>query len=203
MRHRSLLHIFGVVMAVICLAGMLVTTAQAFDGNRRGFIIGGGLGPGVTFAKQTVEQFGRSSSSNWETKPSVLADIKIGYAPSEKYQIYFFNVASMFGLDNALGGHVTISNGVGGVGMTMYSKPIAPCSYYNFGVGVASWDAVSEDDGDAWWGFGVMVGGGYEFARHWSLEGTLTYGHPTISEWGAKASTDAIAIGFKIIVLAY
>lgn len=203
MNQRRYVHIGWVVVAAICLAGMIVSDAQAFDGHRRGFFLGGGLGPGFTAFKQTIEEYGESASSDWETKVSFFTDIKIGYAPDERHMIYYFSDASWFGLDNMYGSTVTLANGVDGLGMTIYFQPKAPSPYVNFGIGLASWNAVSESNADTWYGFGIMAGAGYEFARHWSLEGTLTYGHPTKTIWDTKVSTDAIAFGVKIIALAY
>jgi hypothetical protein len=203
MNQRRFFPIGWVVVAAICMAGMIVSNAQAFDGNRRGFFLGGGLGPGLTNFSQTVGYSIFSVTSDRVNKASFLTDFKIGYAPSDKYQIYYFNYVSWFGLDNVFGDNVMIGNGVGGLGLTFYTQPQAPSTYFNFGIGLSSWDAVSEDNGDTWWGVGIMLGGGYEFARHWALEGTFTYGHPSITEGGITASTDALAFGVKIIALAY
>lgn len=43
---------------IACLTSGIATGASAFDGNRKGFILGIGLGPGVSSYTQAVEYMG-------------------------------------------------------------------------------------------------------------------------------------------------
>lgn len=62
------------------------TNAHAFDGQRKGFLLGIGLGPGFTSFTQEVAVsifgFHESVKSDRENKAGVISDLKIGYAPN-------------------------------------------------------------------------------------------------------------------------
>ncbi len=114
-------------------------------------------------------------------------DFKIGYAPTNTLAIYYDNKVSWFGITNAIGEDVTIASGLTALGVTYFFKPDAPSSFVSGGVGVSSWALPLEDNPpDPWSGFGLFVGGGYEFAKHWSTEINLIWGNPSDEESGFK-----------------
>jgi hypothetical protein len=132
--------------------------------NRKGFIVGfgGGVGmhrslafPGFT-AGPTTSDF------------AIVTDFSIGYAPTDQILIYYSN---QVGWTQNLFYDVL---GVTGVGVTYMLRPTSPTPFVKFTIGggvAAEVDfgsgTVAGDDP----GLGLTLSGGYEFARHWSVEG--------------------------------
>lgn len=188
---------------IACLTLCVATGASAFDGNRKGFILGGGLGLGLTSFTQTVEFLGTSTTSDRENKFAVMTDFKIGYGATEQVLVYYTNKVSWFSLENVYGDNVIIVNGVGGVGMTYFFQPVTPSPYIMGGLGLSTWNAPFEEGSEGWYGFGLAVGAGYEFSRHYSVEVNLTWGEPGKEEGVVKASSNALSLMVTINALAY
>lgn len=195
---------FG-TLAMLLLAAA-TGTSEAFDGKRTGFILGGGLGAGATsFTQEVAVIGGPSDTSDRETKGGLATDFKIGYGFDERILLYYVNRVSWFGLKNALGKNVTIANGVGLAGMSYYLNDSGPGGYLVGTLGVATWDAPFEDSGDIWTGFGIGAGGGFEFSRHWSIEGTVNFGKPGLEDkdLGVEVTSTAVALLVTLTGLAY
>jgi hypothetical protein len=186
----------------------LTTSAQALDGQRKGFILGIGAGPGYTSYTQEVAvdylTYHESVESDRENKVGVITDFKIGYAWDNSWAIYYTSKVSWFGMENALGNNVTIANGLGAAAVTHWFKPQAPSGFVAGGLGYSTWNLPFEDNApDTWVGPGLFMGGGYEFSRHWSLEGYLAWGKPQDSEWGIEVSSNTFSVMFTVNVLGY
>jgi hypothetical protein len=184
------------------------TQAHAFDGQRKGFLLGGGLGLGFTSFSQEVAVsfwgYHESVKSDRENKVGVISDFKIGYAPDNSWAIYYTSKVSWFGMENALGNNVTVANGLGAAAVSYWFKPQAPSPFIAGGIGYSTWSLPFEDDPpDTWTGPGFFVGGGYEFSRHWSIEGYLSWGKPKHEEFGIEANSNALSFMLTINALAY
>ena len=140
------------------LALVLASNAEA---QRRGFIIGGGLGPGLT-------------AGDLDTKVGVATDFKIGAMIGESVQLYYGNKM------NFTGGELVDfqGTGVGGLGVT-YQMPSG--FRVNGLVGFSSWVVYVDSDSNAEVGFGAGAGIGYEFAKHWVVNLDGTWGLPVES----------------------
>ena len=134
---------FGLALAV------LVVVAGPAHAQRKGFIIGGGLGPGTT-------------SGDTETNFGVTTEFKIGGMIGESIQLYYANRLNWTDSDF---GDVE-ATGVGGLGITyqMQNK-----FRLNGLVGAASSLVYLGSDITNNNGFGFGAGVGYEFAKHWIL----------------------------------
>jgi hypothetical protein len=184
------------------------TNAFAFDGQRKGFLLGIGLGPGFTSFTQELESSGfgfhQSVKSDRETKVGLITDFKIGYAPDNTWAIYYTSKVSWFGMENTFGDNVTVSNGLGAVAVSYWFKPQAPSPFLAGGIGYSTWSLPFEDDPpDTWTGFGLFAGGGYEFSRHLSIEGSLSWGKPKREVFGIEVSSNALSFMLTINALAY
>jgi len=179
------------------------TVAGAFDGERQGFIIGAGVGAGLTTYTQTISYEGFSWTSDRESELPIMTDFKIGYAPSDFLEIYWMNKVSWFGFENAFGDDVTIANGLGGLGVTYFFEPVAPSLFLTGGIGFSSWTTPFEEDADTWYGLGLTTGAGYEFAPHWCVEGSACWGNPSTEESGIDFTTDALSLKLTINVVGY
>ncbi len=195
----------GFLLLIIISAFLLTSNpAYSFDGLRKGFILGGGLGFNLTTYTQTVEIFGQSQTSDRENKGALYTNFKIGFAPNEQTEIYYMSKVSWFGFENAYGDNVTMAFGTGGIGVTHNLKISVPTFFVTGGIGFSSWSLPLEDNPpDAWYGFGIYGGGGYEFSKHYNVEFTISYGNPSHSEGGVEARTNGAVFALTVNALAY
>jgi hypothetical protein len=191
-----------ILFCLITMAG-ITTHVDAFDGQRKGFILGGGLGLGSTDFEQSIDVGPFSSVSGGESTFSFQTNFKIGYAPSEQMEIYYFSHQAFFGMENILRNNVTIASGVGGAGVTYFFKTQVPSFFIAGGIGMAMWALPFESNADTWTGFGLTASGGYEFSRHVSFEVGITYGEPSLRVLGVDFTTKATTIRATINALAY
>jgi hypothetical protein len=183
---------------------LVTTNAHAFDGQRKGFLLGFGMGPGLTSFTQKVAVGWISVESSREDKAAVMTDFKIGFAPENTWAIYYTSKVSWFGMTNALGNGVTIANGLGALAASYWFKPQAPSPFIAGGVGYSTWALPFEDNPpETWVGIGLFVGGGYEFSRHVNIEGYLCWGKPKREEFGIEASSNTLSLMLAINALAY
>lgn len=146
--------------AVFLLVSMaLAAQALAFDGKRKGFILGGGIGG----AYLSYDLDGPSAS-----KFSLATNIKIGYAPSESFEIYFLNSVSWF----VNHGYAYVM-GSGNVGVTKYLKPEGKGVFLFAGAGLSLFAAVPW--GGLVGGLGLIGGVGYDLGRHRSIQVDVVY----------------------------
>jgi len=138
----------------------------SFDGERKGFILGGGIGAGYLSNSTSYNSF-----SHTDNRAVFLTNFKIGYAPSNTLEIYCLskvawreesNKPNILGL-LAVAARVYLNNETetgwsisGGFGYSGISEPFeSPLESRN--------------------GFGFFLGGGYEFISHWNVELDLLY----------------------------
>lgn len=165
MRHRACL-LLMVCMGVVLIAG----TAVGFDGQRKGFVLGGGLGfaPAAKF----------SISGHSETNAGVAAHFVIGYAwDNENMIVYEGNVAG-YNLDLGWAGDRSVGQGFNGASYYHYFKPRGPAPFLTGGIGFYVFQIEDAHDQDP--GAGALLGGGYAFTRHFQVGGYFSFGR---SKW--------------------
>jgi hypothetical protein len=173
------------------LVGLMASVVTPSSGlaqkPRKGFILD--LGVGIA----GISQSSNSPGSGRETTGAVGTDFKIGHAPTDQLLIYYSNDAAFYKETSSFGGDVLVAVGMSGVGATYFLQPAAPSFYLNGALGIAALNAVSLDDAtqDGITGWGVSLGGGYEFARHWLLDGDLVLGR---LDGGLNTSTLRVGI---------
>ncbi len=146
------------IVATFALAGASDLFAQ-----RRGFIFGFGIGPGVT---SYSDPFG--SGSGW----GLATDLKIGAQVSKSVQVYYLGRTNWINAYSNL-----VAAGISALGVA-YVLPTAPV-HISGGLGLATFLTVCcESSGYEGAGFGVTGGVGWEFADPWLLDFALTYGAP-------------------------
>ena len=145
------------------------TTADALDENRQGFLIGFGVGSGLTRFSQDLSLAGFNyPSAGTENKFVVATDFKIGWGITDRLTVYYINQITWFKHDDvfvfdnpdnnfkdfiwifngfsAPAQSVWIANGFGGIGATYYLNP-GETSYYVMGAaGFSAWTAPFESD---------------------------------------------------------
>ncbi|HSH00836.1 MAG TPA: hypothetical protein VLB27_12325, partial [candidate division Zixibacteria bacterium] len=168
-----------VVMVTVGLALLSAGSADAFDGKRKGFVIGGGLGPapvvrwegpvleynpvGMTWSRVRVD----------DSKFGVGAQLLVGYAWDEANMIVVEGNAAAMQSD-ILFDEPAVSQGFGGISWYHYFGEVGRTVFS--AVGIGSYAFQIEDEEAAESEFGMLVGGGYEFSPHWQVGGYLTFG---------------------------
>ena len=125
-----------ITLLVLTAVTVMATAVCAFDGERRGFILGFGIGPGYTNFSQEVGGI----ESDSEGKLSFVTDFRIGGGFNEQFLLYYENRVSWF--KTTVVDHlwydpvtedfyttetdVTIAHGIGLVGISYYFKPEVP-----------------------------------------------------------------------------
>ena len=145
------------VLITLVAVLFMAATACAFDGMRKGFVLGGGLGLAAT-ADWEFDFLGESFS---EDGSGLGAHLVIGYAWDEQNMIvYEGNVASWNSdlLDEA------IAQGFNGASWYHYFGPVGKSFFTVAGIGFYVFNVETYEDNDP--GFALLLGGGYEFARH-------------------------------------
>lgn len=127
--------------------------ASAWDGKRKGFLLG--YGAGIGWADYERNRHG--------TQRGVNTNLKIGWGVNDKTLIYY-------------SGHSFLTTEGGGGGVTLLVQPTATVSYYFSSdspapyatAGIGFGGDINVDGFRP--GFHAIVGLGYEAFRHWSLE---------------------------------
>ena len=194
---------FQGLLAVCALAGALLVAAApsagAFDGDRKGFVLGGGIGGGAASLEQEITGT-LSGSGAKETKGTFVTDFRIGGAFNENWMLYYDNQV-WWGSAEFKSGTQTFALGIGLVGLSYYFTAGAPSWYLVGSVGVSTFGP--SDDYGAQSGFGISGGAGYEFAPHWSAEAVIGWGNPKEESGGSTLQTDAFVFALRIHGLAY
>jgi opacity protein-like surface antigen len=146
---------FACLGLTVLLGLVLASDAEA---QRRGFIIGGGLGAGL-------------SAGDVNTEVGVATDFKIGAMIGESIQLYYANKMVFTPTEVA----DFAGTGVGGLGIT-YQMPNG--FRINGLVGLSSYILYFDGDATAEWGFGIGAGVGYEFTKYWLINLDGSWGQP-------------------------
>jgi hypothetical protein len=169
-----------VLLTVAALLAM-ACTVSALDGTRRGFILGGALGvaPVVKW-----EGKGQNVPTDYdETKAGIVVDVIVGLSWSE-HNMIVLDIDLMTFQSTALEvGNIkpTVFQGFSGFSWYHYFGPTGKSWFTTVGLGTYDFMADWEDDNVTVHaknddGFGWMVGGGYEFSRHWQIAARLSFG---------------------------
>jgi len=144
-----------------CILLLAFSNLYAFDGERKGFILGGGFGAG--YLSNTISF---NSSSESDGRAAILTNLKIGYAPSNTLEIYYITKASWWGESNK-----TFILGLSAKAATVYIDNKTETGLFISG-GIGFGWFISSDfkrlfekfgpDVDSSTGFGLFGGVGYE-----------------------------------------
>jgi hypothetical protein len=200
----------ALLVFILCVFLAMAVNSNAFDKERKGFIIGFGLGPGFSSYSQTIDSAG-SKRINDESlsKMALFTDFKIGYAPTNQLMIYWMSKVNWFGREDTIQSTtstrkeaITVATGVGGLGITYFFKPKAPSIYATIGGGFSARSEPFRGT-DSWLSFGFAGAVGWEFQQNWSLELSAMYGKPTHSASPYDYEAKFTGIGLSINVLGY
>lgn len=114
---------FCVCFSIVFFLILGSSAAKAFDGKRKGFVLGGSLGLGLDSFTQTIDRGRSQIIGDRETKDALHTGFLIGVGFSEQMLLYYSYRMAWFGITNALDENVTIANGISGVGLSYYMNP--------------------------------------------------------------------------------
>jgi hypothetical protein len=181
------------------LATLFVSTpAFAFDDNRQGFLFG--LGGGFTTLK--VSNIYNSSGDTWSVPEYGLAtSIKMGWGITDQVALYYIQNDSWYReySPNFEPKETTYSLGISGIGATYFLEPTAPSAYIMAATGVG-YNATPFESGNLPnRGHAYLFGGGYEYERNFTIEGTIlvaSYDSGSATPANLKSSALQITMNF-------
>lgn len=208
MRKFSLGNILIVVM-VLSIVLVSASGTFAFDKQRKGFVLGMGLGPGFSSYTKVTDSSGTQIYSDKQSKVGVFTDFKLGYAPSNHLMIYWMSKVAWTGRNDTLQQDtssreedVTVATGVGGIGVTYFFSAQSPSIFVSVGVGFVGW-AYPFEDRDFWTGIGFTGGVGWEFRPNWVLEASVLMGTPKYEDGPYEYSVDILSAGLTFSIIGY
>jgi hypothetical protein len=146
-------------MAMVAGLMFLSCSAEAFDGQKPGFIMGFGCGPGYVI--EDVTRFSHLLG--------VVTDLKIGYAFSDRF-LLFYN-GRQFWTESSDRFYTVAYPSVGSI---YFLRDASPALFLSGGVGISL--GVVEN-GSTFGGLSGQCGIGYEFGRHAYVELNLVATH--------------------------
>ena len=154
------------VVLVILMAG----SVWSFDGMRKGFVLGGGLG---------VSPIARVSLGDLdESKVGVGAHIVIGYAWDEFNMLVYESNVTAYEIYST-----SIGQGFGGASWYHYFGPQGKSFFTVAGLGFCYYKEEDIDANDAKGAY--LIGAGYEFTRHVQVSMYFSGGKTSVDFFGS------------------
>jgi hypothetical protein len=176
----------------IALVLAMFSTAMAFKNERKGFIMGFGMGIGVTTFTQSIKEDDYKITSPSENHPTLLTDFLIGGAPDSLVEVFVTTKISWFKMVNIYQNRVIVANAATGIGFSRYFHEHTPTWYITGGITMATWSLPFEKSAPPMLkGPGFFIGAGQEFEPHQAIEFDLIYGNPSYTVNYDKFSTSA------------
>ncbi len=161
---------------------LVTSSASGFDGQRKGFVLGGGAGiVPVAHWKVDIAFFGLEGSAD-ENRVGFGLQFVIGGAFDEHNMLVYEGNASGFSSDLL---DESIAQGFNGAAWYHYFGDVGKSAFTALGLGLYYFQVGDYDPTNA--GGAILLGGGYEFARHWQVGLYLTVGKTSESGYGASA----------------
>ncbi len=162
------------VVTTLFITLILSLSANAFDGNRKGFVIGCGLGLGPVAKTDGVNN------------PGFALNFLFGYAWDEQNMIVYLEDVIAYTEKSYDGKNLLVLQGFQGIGYFHYFGPQGKSFFINGGLGIQGWTAIDlDDESSSFWssnnesdeiGLGFLIGGGYEFAGHVQFYSSFSFG---------------------------
>lgn len=167
---------------------LVFSNLYAFDGERKGFILGGGIGAGYLSNSVSLNSF-----SDTDSRAVFLTNFKIGYAPSNTMEIFYISKVSWWGENE-----IVSLLGITAIAITVYVDNTTNTGWFiSGGLGLSTLDAPSPNALESSIGFGLFGGGGYEFSSHWNLEVDLLYS--TITDAGVNFNSFGVLVSVNFL----
>jgi hypothetical protein len=179
---KSIFNYFTSIVLLLLFSGSLF-----FEPHRRGFILNFGMGPGYTHMYSKT-----GDRVRYDDEIAIGSDFRIGWAPTDQYQLYYTHKMTLFDLDDLFRKSEELqeenpfaflilpflpfaySHNCAGLGMTYFFKPQAPSVYIDGGFGMTIFPNRQIEEVQA--GGSMFLGGGYEIMPHLTLGCEMMWG---------------------------
>ncbi len=152
-----------VILSILLI--IFASSAWGFNGERKGFVLGGGLG----FAPIVKTTLG----SLEDNKSGVGAHLLIGHAWDDYNMIVYEGNVSVY----AISGYyedITVGQGCDAAVWYHYFGETGKTAFTAAGIGLYRYMVDGENATDA--GLAILLGGGFEFSRHWQFGAYISFG---------------------------
>lgn len=159
-----------VIGIALLLAAICSTTSWGFNGQRRGFVLGGGLGftPVATI---------KSEDSDFdESNAGVALNFLIGYAWDNQNMLVFLHDGAWSEVEGEFE-DIRVSQGFNGPSWFHYFGQMGHSAFINVGLGLQEFSSLESEYESNDPGFGALIGGGYEFTPHVQIYGSFSFGN--------------------------
>lgn len=199
-----------VLLTLFAVLAGLAAPSLAFDGHRRGFFLGGGLGPGYTsWSHDYPDSLVVPSDSGFTAithrsgnNAALATDLRIGFGFSNRWLVFYDKrINWIFSGTDATVADITTT-----VATSYYFKEVHPAAYLIGGAGLSAWETHYRyaSGSPRWLGSGYFGGAGYEMNRWLSAEGTVSYGRPsgTISGFvlSSRVKTSSVSLRAHLLM---
>ena len=182
-------------MRNLCLAAVLVflmaIPASAFDGKRKGFMLGASEGFTFSGTRQTAPP-GLTFSNEDYTVWMVFHNIhRVGWGITDQFALTWSR-------------QIALSENLwAGLEFAYFLSPEAPSMFASVGAAIASWGAnfqATDGEGREW---APMASVGWEFSKHWYVQAIAIPGSPHKTLEGLDVETDAFSLIVTVGYLGY
>ena len=189
------------IIAVLVFHSVATLSFSSMRDERRGFILGFGIGASLLIWDQDYGDGVMQTSSDFEWVIPICTDIRIGFGlPSNRFIIYYWNKFNWFRVTTEEDASLTW-NGLHALAASYYFNSSVPSVYVNLGIGLSSWQAWLFNESA--WGLGVSAGVGYEFQRHWSVEAAFMFTGPKTEYLLGSITINTWVISLCIVGILY
>lgn len=144
--------------SILFLAGMLLCmSVSAFNNEREGFVLGLGIG---------IANIDYDSGSFSASDTGIATSLKIGYGFTNDFSLYYLRNATFSEEEG-----YSFAEGITGIGVSKYLNPHGASLYFLGSLGIG--DLINLDESETETGSAYLLGLGYEFHNHSSVEFTI------------------------------
>ncbi|MEW6050209.1 MAG: hypothetical protein AB1644_04005 [Candidatus Zixiibacteriota bacterium] len=159
--------IIGSLAAIVLLSG----TSFAFNGQRRGFVLGGGAGIAATSKWKVEVPIWNATVGVDESAAGVAFQFIIGGAFDDNNMLVYEGNAAMYNSDFF---DESVGQAFNGAAWYHYFGAVGKSAFSTVGLGLQYFKVGDFDATDP--GIALLLGGGYEFARHWQAGVYISFG---------------------------
>jgi len=158
------LQIAGLILLLLGSA-----STQAFNNQRQAFIAGLGIG----YHSTDLDFSYTGDPTETASVAGLASSVRIGFGLSNQFTLYYLSEGNWYNR-----GGDTWSLGLNGLGASYYFSPRARSAYLHYGYGY-SYSSLPRESGidSSRFGKGYILGAGYEFMPHVSLEASYLRTH--------------------------
>lgn len=188
----------AVLLAVLLTVLLLAAPAPAFDGEREGLVLGGGVGAALSFVAQDVDE----QRFDDFTRPGAALDLRIGWGFSEAVVVFGSFRGSWIRYDtrNLRGSDVV--HGTLGVGMTQHLDRGRSDWYSTGHLGLAFFELL-EEDVETLTGFGFGGGMGREWRSGLAVEALAGWESTSTDIDQVEFGISTISLRLQLVATAY